>query len=49
MSSEQAMKAAAQETRNILGRFKPAQVSQKIGGEVPALQFGEEPQPAEQG
>jgi multiple sugar transport system substrate-binding protein len=28
MSSEQAMKAAAQETRNILGRFKPAQVSQ---------------------
>jgi multiple sugar transport system substrate-binding protein len=28
MSSEEAMKAAARETRNILGRFKPSQVSQ---------------------
>jgi multiple sugar transport system substrate-binding protein len=28
MSAEDAMKAAARETRNILGRFKPAQVSQ---------------------
>ena len=30
MTSEQAMKAAAQETRNILGRFKSAQVSQNL-------------------
>lgn len=30
MSAEQAMKAASKETRNILGRFKPTQVSQKI-------------------
>ena len=29
MSAEQAMSAAAQETRNLLGRFKPTQVSQK--------------------
>lgn len=29
MSSEQAMKSAAQETRNILGRFKSERVSQK--------------------
>lgn len=30
MSSEEAMQAAARETRNILGRFKPAQVSQNL-------------------
>lgn len=30
MSAEQAMKVAAQETRNILGRFKSTQASQKI-------------------
>lgn len=30
MSAEQAMKSAAQETRNILGRFKPEKVSQQL-------------------
>lgn len=30
MSAEQAMKAATQETRNILSKFKPTQVSQKL-------------------
>jgi multiple sugar transport system substrate-binding protein len=31
LSAEQAMQSAAQETRNILGRFKSPQVSQKVG------------------
>jgi multiple sugar transport system substrate-binding protein len=33
ISSEEAMKAAARETRNILGRFKPPQVSQNLAAD----------------
>lgn len=41
MTSEQAMKAAAQETRNLLGRFKSATVSQKsVGVQVDILNSG---------